>query len=140
MHGIGRCVTCGRDPHFDFPGLTFRAPSAIWTLEIGALRSRCTPPLLFPAVRTVDLSHKIALTLGSLLKGLRMLHQIPSCFLSTMDHEKLQVVVPQIFEYDGPSSTASPEPLNIRPPSIDEPEYVEDRRERRGESVWYENF
>lgn len=53
-----------------------------------------------------------------------------------MDHEKLQAVAPQVFEYDGPSSTASPEPLNIRAPSIDEPEYVEDRRERRGESVW----
>jgi amino acid transporter len=53
-----------------------------------------------------------------------------------MDHEKLQAVVPQVFEYDGPSSTTSPEPLNIRAPSIDEPEYVEDRRERRGESVW----
>jgi hypothetical protein len=55
-----------------------------------------------------------------------------------MDHEKLQVVSPQVYEYDGmpTQSTASPEPLNIRAPSIDEPVYIEDRRERRGESVW----
>ncbi|TVY35186.1 Arginine permease [Lachnellula subtilissima] len=55
-----------------------------------------------------------------------------------MDHEKLQAVSPQVFEYNGMStqSTASPEPLTHRAPSIDEPVYIEDRRERRGESVW----
>lgn len=58
-----------------------------------------------------------------------------------MDHEKLQAVSPQVFEYNGgmsTQSTASPEPLTHRAPSIDEPVYMEDRRERRGESVWYE--
>ncbi|TVY55430.1 Arginine permease CAN1 [Lachnellula cervina] len=56
-----------------------------------------------------------------------------------MDHEKLQAVSPQVFEYNGgmsTQSTASPEPLTHRAPSIDEPVYMEDRRERRGESVW----
>jgi len=55
-----------------------------------------------------------------------------------MDHGKLQAVSPQVYEYDGmpTQSTASPEPLNIRAPSIDEPVYIEDRRERRGQSVW----
>ncbi|TVY90714.1 Arginine permease [Lachnellula willkommii] len=56
-----------------------------------------------------------------------------------MDHEKLQAVSPQVFEYNGgmsTQSTASPEPLTHRAPSIDEPVYMEDRRERRGETVW----
>ncbi|KAF4636463.1 hypothetical protein G7Y89_g1615 [Cudoniella acicularis] len=53
-------------------------------------------------------------------------------------HEKApEAVFPQIFEYDATptQSTASPEPFH-RAPSIDEPVYVEDRRERRGESLW----
>lgn len=56
-----------------------------------------------------------------------------------MDHEKPQAVYPQVFEreFEGAptQSTASPEPM-MRAPSIDEPEYVEDRKERRGEALW----
>ncbi|EPE34140.1 proline-specific permease [Glarea lozoyensis ATCC 20868] len=54
-----------------------------------------------------------------------------------MDHEKPQAVYPQVYEYEATptQTTASPEPM-MRPPSIDELEYVEDRRERRGDSLW----
>ncbi|CAG8961471.1 hypothetical protein HYFRA_00013922 [Hymenoscyphus fraxineus] len=56
-----------------------------------------------------------------------------------MDHEKPQAVYPQVFEHEfegAPSqSTASPEPI-MRAPSIDEPAYVEDRKEIRGEALW----
>jgi hypothetical protein len=45
-----------------------------------------------------------------------------------MDHEKPEAVLPQIQECHG-------EQLG-RDPSIDEPAYVDDRRERRGDSVW----
>ncbi|KAG9233712.1 proline-specific permease [Amylocarpus encephaloides] len=54
-----------------------------------------------------------------------------------MDHEKPQAVFPQIFEFDSTptQTTASPEPP-LRPPSVDEPAYIEDRKERRGEALW----
>lgn len=46
-----------------------------------------------------------------------------------MDHEKPQAVIPpQIFEFDIDQSRTSPDV---------EPDYPEDRRERRGESLWY---
>jgi amino acid transporter len=68
-----------------------------------------------------------------------------------MDHEKPQAVSPQIFEYVGDQhsdhqhnslvmSDLSPdnsETLYGHAPSINEPENVEDRRERRGESLWF---
>lgn len=43
-----------------------------------------------------------------------------------MDHEKPQAVFQQIFEYGGEQSQLSDV----------EPTQVEERRERRGESVW----
>jgi hypothetical protein len=54
-----------------------------------------------------------------------------------MDHEKPQALYPHVYEYEATptQTTASPEPM-MRPPSIDELEYVEDRRERRGDSLW----
>ncbi|PQE07454.1 proline-specific permease protein [Rutstroemia sp. NJR-2017a BBW] len=46
-----------------------------------------------------------------------------------MDHEKPQAVSPpQVFEFDIDHSRTSPEDL--------EPDYTEERRERRGESLW----
>ena len=46
-----------------------------------------------------------------------------------MNHEKPQAVIPpQIFEFDIDQSRASPDV---------EPDYPEERRERRGESLWY---
>jgi yeast amino acid transporter len=55
-----------------------------------------------------------------------------------MDHEKPQAVSPQIFEFGGEAtqSTYEPEIHYERPPSIEEPTQVKERRERRGESVW----
>ncbi|KAH6684577.1 proline-specific permease [Halenospora varia] len=56
----------------------------------------------------------------------------------TDQHEKApEAVFPQIFEYDTTPthSTVSPD-IFQRAPSIDEPVYVEDRRERRGTAVW----
>jgi hypothetical protein len=47
-----------------------------------------------------------------------------------MDHEKPQAVSPpQVFEFDIDHSRTSPEDL--------EPDYTEERRERRGESLWF---
>jgi amino acid transporter len=55
-----------------------------------------------------------------------------------MDHEKPEVVMPQIYEYvsDNARSTLSPDFEYTLDPSIEEPPNVEDRRERRGESLW----
>ncbi|KUJ09209.1 proline-specific permease [Mollisia scopiformis] len=54
---------------------------------------------------------------------------------STLDHEKPEAVFPQVFEYVEP--TRSPLTPDVEyAPSIDEPANVEERRERRGESVW----
>lgn len=55
-----------------------------------------------------------------------------------MDHEKPEVVMPQIYEYvsDNTRSTLSPDTEFALDPSIEEPPNVEDRRERRGESLW----
>lgn len=48
-----------------------------------------------------------------------------------MDHEKPQAVIPpQIFEFDIDQSRSRTSP-DV------EPDYPEDRRERRGESLWY---
>jgi hypothetical protein len=47
---------------------------------------------------------------------------IRNIFLFIMDHEKPQAVLPQIQECSSDN--------------LEEPAYVEDRRERRGESVW----
>jgi yeast amino acid transporter len=55
-----------------------------------------------------------------------------------MDHEKPEVVMPRIYEYvsDNTRSTISPDIEYTLDPSIEEPPNVEDRRERRGESLW----
>lgn len=63
-----------------------------------------------------------------------------------MDHEKPQAISPQVYEYGGEQhqsvvmSDLSPdnsETLYRHTPSIDEAENVEDRRERKGESLWF---
>lgn len=63
-----------------------------------------------------------------------------------MDHEKPQAVSPEIFEYGGEQhhslvmSDLAPDnsdTLYGQAPSIDEPENVEERKERRGESLWF---
>jgi amino acid transporter len=53
-----------------------------------------------------------------------------------MDHEKPEVVMPQIYEYsENTRSTLSPDfEFALEPPI--EPPNVEERRERRGESLW----
>lgn len=54
-----------------------------------------------------------------------------------MDHEKPEVVMPQIFEYsENTRSTLSPDFEFALDPQIEEAPNVEDRRERRGESLW----
>jgi amino acid transporter len=55
-----------------------------------------------------------------------------------MDHEKPEVVMPQIYEYvsDHTRSTLNPDIEYAHDTSIEEPPNVEDRRERRGESLW----
>jgi len=58
-----------------------------------------------------------------------------------MDHEKPEVVMPRVYDYasENTRSTLSPDIdyPNEKAPSIEEPiENVEDRRERRGESLW----
>lgn len=55
-----------------------------------------------------------------------------------MDQEKPQAVSPQVFDF-GVETTQSTQESDLhyeRPPSIDEPAPVKERRERRGESVW----
>jgi len=66
-----------------------------------------------------------------------------------MDHEKPQAVSPQVYEYTGENgeqhtslvmSDLSPdneETLYGHTPSINEPDNVEEKRERRGESLWF---
>ncbi|KAE9365145.1 putative proline-specific permease [Stipitochalara longipes BDJ] len=55
-----------------------------------------------------------------------------------MDHEKPEVVMPQVYEYasENTRSTLSPDFEFELEPSGEEPPNVEDRRERRGESLW----
>ncbi|KAI9046855.1 hypothetical protein LZ554_008934 [Drepanopeziza brunnea f. sp. 'monogermtubi'] len=54
---------------------------------------------------------------------------------STMDHEKPEVVSPQIYEIS--EATRSPITPDIEyPPSVNEPTNVDERNEPRGESVW----
>jgi amino acid transporter len=63
-----------------------------------------------------------------------------------MDHEKPQPVASQVYEYNGGEqhtslvmSDLSPDnedTLYGRTPSINEPDNVEEKRERRGESLW----
>ncbi len=59
----------------------------------------------------------------------------------TMDHEKPEVVVPQgIIDYYPTEQARSPVTPDIEyagPPSINEAEDVEDRKDPRGDSVWY---
>lgn len=61
-----------------------------------------------------------------------------TAFTEEMDHEKPEVVMPQIYEYvrDHTRSTLSPDFDFALEPTIEEPPNVEDRRERRGESLW----
>jgi amino acid transporter len=56
-----------------------------------------------------------------------------------MDHEKPEVVMPQLYEYasENTRSTLSPDFDFALEPPVEEPPNVEDRRERRGESLWY---
>jgi len=56
-----------------------------------------------------------------------------------MDHEKPEVVIPQLCEYasENTRSTMSPDFDFALEPSVEEPPNVEDRRERRGESLWH---
>jgi hypothetical protein len=55
-----------------------------------------------------------------------------------MDHEKPQAVTPQVFDFGGETtqSTLESDLQYERPPSIEEPAPVKERRDRRGESVW----
>lgn len=54
---------------------------------------------------------------------------------STLDHEKPEAVFPQVFEYV--DTNRSPVTPDIEyAPSIDEAAHSEERKERRGESVW----
>lgn len=61
-----------------------------------------------------------------------------TAFTEEMDHEKPEVVMPQIYEYvsEHTRSTLSPDFDFALEPRIEEPPNVEDRRERRGESLW----
>jgi hypothetical protein len=59
-----------------------------------------------------------------------------------MDHEKPQAVSPLVFDFSGEMSRSTDytDMQHGRTPSlidIDEPEQVEERRERSGDSVWY---
>lgn len=63
-----------------------------------------------------------------------------------MDHEKPQAVSQQVYEYVGEQhhslvmSDLAPdneETLYGHTPSINEPDNVEEKRERRGESLWF---
>jgi hypothetical protein len=57
-----------------------------------------------------------------------------------MDHEKPEAVVPQGIEYYPTEQARSPVTPDIEyagPPSINEAEDVEDRKNPRGDSVWY---
>lgn len=55
-----------------------------------------------------------------------------------MDHYKPQAVLPQVHVYDGEQyqMTSDADTQHECSQVIDEPAHVEDRRERRGESVW----
>jgi hypothetical protein len=56
-----------------------------------------------------------------------------------MDHEKgPEVMMPQVYEFNSEAtrSTITPDMEFNRDPSMEEPVNVEDRKERRGESVW----
>lgn len=52
---------------------------------------------------------------------------------STLDHEKPEAVFPQVF---GLGNNHSVTPDIEYAPSIDRADHLEERRERRGESVW----
>lgn len=56
-----------------------------------------------------------------------------------MDHEKPEVVVPQVVDFHPHQQTRSPvipDADYVGPPSINEAENVEDPKDRRGENVW----
>lgn len=77
-----------------------------------------------------------------LIENRSFAHTSDESFIAEMDHEKPEVVMPQIYEYgDGENtrSTLSPDFEFAHEPSI-EPPNVEDRRERRGESLWWATF
>lgn len=54
------------------------------------------------------------------------------------DYGKPQAVSPQVFDFSGePTMSVHESDLHDeRPPSIEEPAPVKEKRERRGESVW----
>jgi amino acid transporter len=58
--------------------------------------------------------------------------------LVEMDHEKPQVVMPQIYEYAGhhSQSPVTPDIEYAGTTSINEIDNVEDHRESQGESLW----
>jgi yeast amino acid transporter len=58
--------------------------------------------------------------------------------LLEMDHEKPEVVRPQLYEYVGDHSRApvTPDIEYAGTTSIDEPDDVENHREPQGESLW----
>ena len=60
--------------------------------------------------------------------------------MMSRDHEKPEAVSPQVFDFNGDPTQSTLESEMIenygRPPSIEEPAQVKQRRERRGESVW----
>lgn len=67
-----------------------------------------------------------------------------------MDHGKAEAISPVIHEYSQSSSQRissindAETQIGIDPmgfdPSLDEPSKVQERRERQGESLWYESF
>lgn len=68
----------------------------------------------------------------------RVQTQIGDRFFSLMDHYKPQAALPQVHVYDGEQYqlTNDADTQHECSSVIDEPAHVEDRRERRGESVW----
>ena len=56
-----------------------------------------------------------------------------------MDHEKPEVVSPRVYEYlsEETRSPVSPDLDYPRNPSIEEPEIVDERKDPKGDSVWY---
>ncbi|KAL5324908.1 hypothetical protein ACEPPN_006027 [Leptodophora sp. 'Broadleaf-Isolate-01'] len=56
-----------------------------------------------------------------------------------MDHEKPEVVSPRVYEYlsEATRSPVSPDIEYPRSPSLDEPGNVDERKDPKGESVWF---
>ena len=78
---------------------------------------------------------------------IRILQPPPSCdipmsmstSISTMDHEKPEVVSPRVYEYlsEATRSPVSPDLDYPRTPSVDEPGNVDEQKDPKGDSVWY---